>query len=181
MKKLFLFLLSMSLFFSCSSYKKHGIEIKGQTNLHMINNEENTIIEESFQVLPNTQIDYKKDQIGVGYYKLIPGNKTVFIYTLQEKPKDKNLRDGGYKEEILFEWEGKIKEMELKDDELSKVNMLVGMHGFFKKSGVFPVKKGFLKIELPEKNLMRVSIKIEDPVYMLRKKEIEKEIPLITK
>ncbi len=182
MKSVALIFFSTILLFSCASYKQKGIKIKGQTNLHSINNQdENVITEENFRILPNTQIEYKKDAIGAGYYTLIPGNKTVFIYTLEEKPKNKNLRDAGYKEEILFEWEGNLKEMELKDKELSKVNMLVGMHGFFKKAGVFPVTKGYLKIDLPQKDMMHVYIKIEDPVYMLRKKEIEKEIPLIIK
>jgi hypothetical protein len=140
---------------------------------------ENIITKEKWKIFLKSAIQYKKDQTGIGYYSLIPGNKTVFVYTLTEEPVDKTLRDAGYKEEILFELEGKIKEGEWKDEDLSKVNLLVGVHGFFKKSGVYPVKKGMLKLELPKKDLLNIYIKIEDPTYRVNKNEVKLSIPLL--
>ncbi len=181
MKKVILLSIAFLFFNACSCYKHKGVKIKNTMVSQFTMQKENIYITEKISILPNSSILYKKDKFGVGYYKVVPGTKTVFIYTYKEEPVNKNLRDAGYTEEVIFEIKGKIKEMELKDEELKKVNLLVGIHGFFKRAGVYPVTKGYLKINLPKKDLLKLQIHIDKPDYMVRKKDIVQEIPLLTR
>ncbi len=178
MKKLFLFLLIMALIGACSCYKHKGVEFKKGILISSTKQFENQIIKKEILIYPKGKIDFKKDNIGMGYYDIITGDNTVFRYLYSETPVDKTLKDAGYKEEVLFEIKGKLKEMELKDKELSKIHLLVGIHGFFRKAGVYPVKKGLFRTQFLNKKLMKVTIKIEDPSYMVRKKEIQFNLPI---
>jgi len=178
MKYFIISILGIYLLSSCACHKEKGIYIENPYSISTTQATENIETTQSIKVFPNHQIDYKKDNIGMGYYQIIPGDKTVFLYVLDEKPVDKTLRDAGYKEEVIFEIEGRIKPMQLTDKELSKVKLLVGMHGFFKRAGVYPVTKGQLKIDFPDKKKMKIYIKIDEPVYRLHKKEITINLPI---
>lgn len=179
MKKLIFLLFGIILLNACSCFKEKEKEKNYKLAQTIVWKNENTIGTESYKILPNSKIVYKKDNIGIGYYNIIPGDKTVFIYTLDEKPVDTTLRDAGYKEEVLFEVDGKLKKMELSDKELEKVNLLVGVHGYFRKSGVYKVKKGRLKIDKFDKKHWLLDIQIEDPTYRVHKKNIKLKIPII--
>jgi len=178
MKIFTILLLGVTLLNACSCFNEKQKEKNSRLVNSMIWKNENIIRTESYKILPNSQIVYIKDKIGLGYYKIEPGKKTVLVYTLNEKPIDQTLKDAGYKEEVLFEVEGKLKEMKLSDKELEKVNLLVGIHGFFRKSGVYKVKKGTLKIEKSDKKHLLLDIQIKDPTYMVHKKNIQLKIPI---
>ncbi len=165
-------LIVLILLSSCSSYKTDGVKIKNKFNKSMKTNKDEVIIQEDIEVLPNSKIVYKKDTTGAGFVEITEGDKTVIKYVYNISPKDKTLMDGNYTQEVLFEFSGNIKETELKDKSLSDLNVLVGMHGFFRRAGVYPIKKGMIKVHLASKNKAEINIQIDEPIYMVKKREI---------
>jgi hypothetical protein len=177
MKKIALFSL-IALVMSCGSMKQKNIKLEKPVFEKMKHQDANFIYNERYQIIPNTRIELIKDKFGIGYIELKKSNKTVFYYKYNRKPVDKKLMDGGYIEEISFEWDGPLKETELKDNELSKVNMLVGKQGFFRGSGFYKVTKGSLSIKFVGYNKVEINIEIEKPSEMIEVKKIHKIIEL---
>ena len=175
----FLYLtISIILLSACSSYKKQGVEVKNKLVQTSDSQKGDVIIKETINVLPNSEIKYQKDATGAGFVDIVKGNKTVVRYIYDIRPKDKTLRDGNYTQEVLFQIDGKLREMEAKDEDLSKINALVGMHGFFRRAGIYPIKKGTISIKLPSKDEADIHIQIEKPNYMVNQKDIAVKLNL---
>jgi len=177
MKKI-LVLSIILLTFGCTSTKNMKIAVK-KSHYEIVKSKDNTYnISEKWQIVPNASIKYTTDKFGGGYVQLGKGNKTVFFYKLSKNPADKTIMDGGYVQEIFFEITGDIKDLSLENSTLSQVNLLIGKHGFFRGSGVYPVKTGSLQLKVLGNNKVDITINIEKPGQMVQKKQIHKIIEL---
>ena len=166
------------IFMSCNSTKNMQVTVKKAHFEKTMSQKNDMNIIQKWQVVPNAQISFKKDNFGVGMAKLEKGNKTVFYYKYDAKPVDKSIMDGGYVQEIFFEIEGDIKNMSLKDKELSKINLLVGKHGFFRGSGIYAVSAGSFDLKVIGDNQVEITINIVKPTEMVQQKNIHQIIEL---
>jgi hypothetical protein len=160
------------MFMSCNSTKDMQVTVKKAHFEKTMSQKNDMNITQKWQVVPNAQINFKKDDFGVGMAKLEKGNKTVFYYKYDTKPLDKSIMDAGYTQEIFFEIEGDIKNMSLKDKELSKINLLVGKHGFFRGSGVYTVDAGSFDLKVTAYDQVELTIDIVKPTEMVQQKHI---------
>ncbi len=166
------------IFMSCNSTQNMQVQVKKSYYSKTMTKKNNTNITEKWQVVPNASINFEKDKFGVGMAKLDKGNKTVFYYKYNSQPIDKSIMDGGYIQEIFFEIEGDIKNMSLKDKQLSNVNLLVGKHGFFRGSGVYAVGSGSLDLKILGNDQVEITINIAKPNQMVRKTQLHQIIEL---
>ena len=166
------------MFMSCNSIQDMQVQVKKSFYSKTMTKQNDVNITEKWQVVPNASIDFKKDNFGVGMAKLAKGNKTVFYYKYDVQPVDKSIMDGGYVEEVFFEIEGDIKNMSLKDKQLSDVNLLVGKHGFFRGSGVYTVSAGSLDMKVLGNDQIEITINIVKPSQMVQKKQLHTVIDL---
>lgn len=85
-------------------------------------------------------------------YKMVDNEKTNVIQFLYEKDMDKVAYDGGYKEEIVFEFPNSVSEQNYKDVELQNTKMLFGRYCFCRgKTGLYYVKEGQLHLKVSKK------------------------------
>ena len=166
------------IFMNCNSTKDMQVTVKKAHFEKTISQKNDMKITQKWQVIPNAQINLKKDDFGVGIAKLEKGNKTVFYYKYDAKPVDKSIMDGEYIQEIFFEIEGDIKNLSLKDKELSKINLLVGKHGFFRGSGVYAVSAGSFDLKVTGNEQIEITIDIAKPSIMVQQKHIHQTIEL---
>lgn len=107
----------------------------------------------SIEIIPRSKLQIKEDEFKNTYIEIAEGDKIVFKY---EYKKDElpNTADSGYRELVYIETDGTNQELNLKNQELQKVNMVFGRLCFCKgSSGYFKVKKGQLKFVLKKNEL----------------------------
>lgn len=74
-------------------------------------------------------------------------SKNVVVYKYARVVKG-NIQDAGYREEIVFEVDKNVREINLTDQELQNTKMLFGRFCFCKgQTGYYPVKAGTLSID----------------------------------
>ena len=169
MKHLALLALILSLSF-CKSVK---IE---ETIVHQNESQEQGYtIQEKMEIIPRQMIHFAKDEAGVEYLKLLPGEHTVFKYKYRKFPKDTSLKDAVYTQYIYFEMPGKIKDTELKNDELKSVNLTAQVFAF-RNATLHRIDKGSLKIKVIDKQHIEVEINLDDSYKTLQKKHIKQLI-----
>ncbi|MDP3312759.1 hypothetical protein [Lutibacter sp.] len=153
MKYLFIFVFLFSIT-SCNTSKTIVIKEKIIQNLETCLANGDCEI----QLLPDSFLEFKKDEFN-NYYPIISeGNNTVIIYTFTKKT-DKSLQDNSYKELIYIQLKSPFKKINLKDKDLEKVQLFYGRLCFCKgESGYFPVEKGSFKITNLTKNSFDLEI-----------------------
>jgi len=171
MKHLALFLLILSLSFC----KSTAVKIDKQVSQQQERTEENYTINEKMEIIPRQIIKIDKDEAGIDYLKLLPGDKTVFKYSYKKKINDKTLMDAGYTQNIYFEIDGDVKNLDLKDDELKKVNLIAQIYGF-RNAVLLPVDKGSVSIKIIDDKTIELEIHIDDSYKNILQKNIKQLI-----
>ena len=169
MKYLSLIVVILSLSFCKSVNVEKTLVQKSETT------EKDYIIQEKTEIIPKQIMHFTKDEAGIEYLKLLPGDKTVFRYSYKKKPQDQSLMDALYTENIIFEIPGKIKDMNLKDEELKSVNLTAQVFGF-RNAKLIKIDKGSLQVKVIDKNNFEVEIILDDSYKSLQKKHIKKQI-----
>ena len=169
MKHLALLVIILSLSFCKSVNVEKTIVQQNETK------EKAYIIQEKTEIIPNQVIHIAKDEAGIEYIKLLPGDKTVFKFQYRKMPEDQTLQDAVYTQNIYFEIEGKIKNTELKDDELKQVN-LVGQTFGFRNATLNRIDKGSLYINVIDNKQIEVEINLDDSYKIFQKKHIKQLI-----
>lgn len=154
MKKQILVFVSVITLFSCKSQKDTSLSWKN----HVIETPCPPATECTFEVLQNKSLLVKTDGTNRIYYQLqdTPG-KTVVKYTYK-KITDPKLQDAGYSEDIIFETDDKLSNLNLTDADIQQTKMIFGVHCFCRgKAGFYKIEKGSinyankkLHIELPD-------------------------------
>jgi len=170
--KYFAFLILMLSLSFCKS-----IQIQEPVKYENETQKEGNIIKEKIEIIPHQIIHVTKDEAGMEYVKLLPGDKTVFRYSFRQKPDDNTLMDALLVQNILFELPEKIKNTNLKDEELKSVNLTAQILGF-RNARLIKIDKGSLKIKIIDKQNMEVQIDLDDSYSMLPKKHIKQSISL---
>lgn len=110
----------------------------------------------TIELLPNTSLEFKKDEFGIAYPLISEGNKTVFkfIYTRNSIP---NTQDSNYSEIVFAELDAAISEKKLTNEKLQDVKMHFGRLCFCKgQTGYYPIKNGNFKISKASKKAFKI-------------------------
>jgi hypothetical protein len=114
-----------------------------------------------FQVLPNSSLNFKTDDIGKLYPEISKGTKTVlkFEYKRNEDPR---IADDGYTELIYIELDPGMKTLQLQDQKLKQAKVLFGRLCFCgDQAGYFPVEKGNLEVSTNKDKTVNYSLDFE--------------------
>lgn len=108
----------------------------------------------SIEILKNKSLLIKEDTIGQLYYNLDENNaKTVYVYTYFVAGPE-NTQDGNLTEKIIFELDNNATEINFKNEDLQKVNMLFSRACFCKgQMGLFKITNGTLQFDAKQKTL----------------------------
>lgn len=151
MKSLILFPLTL-LTISCSSIKT---EKDIQTNLknYKIENNCPKNVNCNFEILQNKSLNIITDEIGMSYYELTEDtNKTVFRYQYNLTT-EKELQDGNYLEEVLFEVDKNYGDFNMSGKNIQKLKAILNVMCFCRgKAGTYNIKEG--QISKNGKNLL---------------------------
>lgn len=94
----------------------------------------------------NKSMVLKNDNFGWHYTLAEATGKSVVVYKYNKIVKG-NLQDASYREEIVFEYDGK-KDFTLTDNQLQDTKMLFGRFCYCKgQTGYYPIKQGQLSID----------------------------------
>jgi hypothetical protein len=145
MKKLFLIPLALGLIF-CTSQKT----TVANNSIAAINPcPEDGIC--TAEIQRNKGLEIKSDDLGSIYYQLIDSPETSVIIYQYNRTVDKDLQDGNYREEIIFEIKNSESYLKLNDIELQQTKLLFGRFCYCKgQTGYYKVEKG--KLNLNQKN-----------------------------
>ena len=118
----------------------------------------------TIELLPNTSLEFKKDEFGSLYPVISEGNKTVFkfIYTRNPVP---NTQDSNYSEIVFAELDSLISKKKLANKTLQDAKLHFGRLCYCKgETGYYPIKKGEFNISKPTKNAFKIdfNFKIEE-------------------
>lgn len=153
MKKQVIFYLLAVMLFSCKSQKGNSVSWKNYT----IENPCPPKTECNFEVLENKSLLVKTDDTNHIYYHLqdSPGKKVIkYTHKAISNPK---LKDAGYSEEIIFETDDKLSNLNLSNIDMQNTKMLFGVHCFCKG------KAGFYKVESGKMSYINKKLNIELP------------------
>lgn len=140
--RLFFQCLFLTLLLSCSSIKNTEKTGSSEVSAPHINCPEDGDC--SFEIMKNSSLEFKYDDIGKLYPAIEPGDNMVVKYHYKRKP-EPELMDSGYSEYVYIEFNPDSEQLILKDKELQKVKMIFGRICFCKGSmGYFPVNEGSL-------------------------------------
>jgi hypothetical protein len=100
------------------------------------------------EIKENTSLMITKNDSDKLSYQLIPNTKTSVLVYKTNRVVEKDLKDGSYREEIIFELENNNKDFKLEDVDLQKVKMLFGRFCYCKgKTGYYKITSGKLEIK----------------------------------
>ena len=100
----------------------------------------------TIELLPNSSLEFKKDEFGNLYPIISEGNKTIFKYIFTRKSAP-NTQDSNYSEVIFAELDAAISEETITDEALETKKLTFGRLCFCKgETGYYPIKKGEFKI-----------------------------------
>ncbi len=110
----------------------------------------------TIELLPNTSLEFKKDEFGNLYPVISEGNKSIFKYIYTRKPIP-NTQDGNYSEIVFAELDATISEKTFTDETLQDIKLYFGRLCFCKgETGYYPIKKGEFKISKSTKNSFKI-------------------------
>lgn len=97
----------------------------------------------TLEILENKSLLVKTDDTNHIYYQLQEASgKTVVKYTYKTISNPK-LKDAGYSEEIIFETDEKLSNLNANNADIQKTKMLFGVHCFCRgKAGFYKVEQG---------------------------------------
>lgn len=99
-------------------------------------------------LMKNKTIAVKTDVTGKMYYDLEDDPNTSVIHYEYKRKTDPDLQDGQHREEIIFEIENTVSELNLSNWDLSQTKMIFGRHCFCRgQAGYFHVKQGKLHLQ----------------------------------
>ncbi|WP_452225386.1 hypothetical protein [Lacinutrix chionoecetis] len=100
----------------------------------------------TFEVLRNKNFRIKSDEFGNSYSELSEGNKTVLKFEYSRNVPD-NLQDASYNEFVYLEVDEDVKNLELKNLGLQKVNLGFGRICFCRgQTGYYNITQGNLNL-----------------------------------
>ncbi|WP_442787148.1 hypothetical protein [Flavobacterium suncheonense] len=145
MKKLSL--LSIALCFSCHTQKI----AMAKTSEPLKSNIESVCPEDgacTLELQKNKSIAVKTDITGKLYCDLEDHSGTSVIHYVYTRNTDPELQDGQHREEIIFEIDNTVSELDLNNWNLSQTKMIFGRHCFCRgQAGYFVVKQGKLRLQ----------------------------------
>jgi len=110
----------------------------------------------TIELLPNTSLEFKKDEFGNLYPVISEGNKTIFkfIYTRKQIP---NTQDSNYTEVIFAELDSIISPKTFTDKTLKDAKLHFGRLCFCKgQTGYYPIKNGEYNITKSTKKSFKI-------------------------
>ena len=116
------------------------------------------------KLIPNSFLQLNTDSIEKLYATIEGGSNIVFKFTYN-KTIDKKLVDAQYTEEIYFEFDPNISNLNLKNDELQNVKLTYNKICFCKDStGFHPIKIGELSIDKiePDTYIIKLNFQIDE-------------------
>ncbi len=104
------------------------------------------------EIFKNKTLSVQKDEFDKLYYDLLPSTTTSVIqYKYKRNPPNETLKDGNYTEEITFEIDNSVTNLNLSNQDLQNTKMLFGRLCFCKgQTGQYKVNEG--KIDLVKSN-----------------------------
>jgi hypothetical protein len=110
----------------------------------------------TIELLPNTSLEFKKDEFGSLYPVISEGNKTVFKYIYNRKPVP-NTQDSYYTEIVLAEFDSVISPKKFTDETLKNIKLHFGRLCYCKgETGYYPIKKGEFSISKSTKKSFKI-------------------------
>ncbi len=110
----------------------------------------------TIELLPNTSLEFEKDEFGNLYPVISEGNKTIFKYIYTRNPIP-NTQDSNYSEIVFAELDSIISPRTLTDETLQDIKLHFGRLCFCKgETGYYPIKKGKFKITKSTKNTFKI-------------------------
>lgn len=110
----------------------------------------------TIELLPNTSLEFKKDEFGNLYPVISEGSKTIFkfIYTRKSIP---NTQDSNYSEVVFAELDSVISQKTFSNDTLKDAKIHFGRLCYCKgETGYYPIKKGEFNITKSSKNAFKI-------------------------
>ena len=99
------------------------------------------------EIFRNKRMEFKTDDLGSIYYQTIDSPEYSVIIYQYNLNVDKNLQDGNYREEIIFEIKKSDKKIALNGTALQQTKMLFGRFCFCKgQTGYYKVEQGTLTL-----------------------------------
>ena len=144
MKSYFLIIL-ITLLTGCKSQLQPFDQVSEKRTFPTQNCPENGLC--TIDMLPNSQLLLKKDDLGNNYLSIEKGNNTVFkfVYT---KSQIEDIADNFYSEHLYFEIKNADQSLHLKNEALKLVKMTYARFCYCKgQTGYFEVKNGSLDFE----------------------------------
>lgn len=106
------------------------------------------------EIVRNKRIEIKTDDLGSIYYHIIESPETSVIIYQYNLTVAKDLQDGHYREEIIFEIKNTVKKLHLQGEGLQQTKMLFGRFCFCKgQTGYYKVEDGLLTLHQKETNV----------------------------
>jgi hypothetical protein len=154
MKNIAILIITFPLFLFCSN-KKALVKKNELTSIASKQSNCPTDGNCTLEIFKNKNLEVLKDDIGAIYYKMADTNNSSIIkYTYKRNSPNKNLQDGQYSEEVIFEINNIEHKIALNDINLQNTKMLFGRFCYCKgQAGYFKIAKGYLKLEKTKKGL----------------------------
>ena len=134
----------------------------------------------TFEVLQQSSLIMKRDEIGMLYPVIEKGDRVVLRYHFK-KDTDPDVEDSSYSEYVLMEIDPGRVELALQDKELQKVKMTYGRICYCKgEMGYFPVLNGKLFV-YQNKGELQVRTSFNDPKIPQIVKEIDEKLTYFPK
>ncbi len=112
----------------------------------------------TIELLPNTSLEFKKDEFGNTYPVIAEGNKTIFKYIFTKKTIP-NTQDSNYTEIIFAELDSTVSEKTLANEALQNIKLHFGRLCYCKgETGYYPIKNGKFKISKSSKKSFKIDL-----------------------
>ena len=118
----------------------------------------------TIELLPNTSLEFKKDEFGNLYPVISEGNKTIFkyIYTRKTVP---NTQDSNYTELVFAELDSVISPKTFTNETLKDAKLHFGRLCYCKgETGYYPVKNGEFSITKSTKNSFKIDFSLREAI-----------------
>jgi hypothetical protein len=110
----------------------------------------------TIELLPNTSLEFKKDEFGSLYPVISEGNKTIFKFIYTRKPIP-NTQDSNYTELVFAELDSVISPKTFTNETLQNAKLHFGRLCYCKgETGYYPIKKGEFNITKSSKNTFKI-------------------------
>ncbi len=147
-------LLFIVLFASCKSTQNLNFTLNEPIFTKTVNCPDNG--ECTIELIPNTSLEFKKDEIGALYPVISEGEKTILKYTYNKNLVSKT-QDSNYTEIVYAELNKTITEISLTSKELQTIKLYFGRLCYCKgETGYYPIKNGNFEIEKSGENAVKI-------------------------